>query len=44
MQEALEARLAPQNPAALLELAGLIPVASGNARDHAEDRLTHRQR
>lgn len=44
VQEALEARLTPKNPAVLLELAGIIPVASGSAHDHAEDRLTRHER
>lgn len=44
VQEALEARLAPKNPAALLELAGLVKTAFTPARENAEDRLTRRER
>jgi len=44
VQEALEARLVPKNPAVLLELAGLVKTASTPARENAEDRLTRPER
>ncbi len=43
VQEALEARLR-RNPAALLELAGVVERASVNAGEGAEDRLYPRER
>jgi len=39
VQEALEQRLAPRDPARILELAGLVPSASTRAWEHAEDRV-----
>jgi hypothetical protein len=39
VQEALEQRLAPRDPRGVLELAGLVPSASTQAREHAEDRV-----
>jgi metal-responsive CopG/Arc/MetJ family transcriptional regulator len=39
VQEALEQRLAPRDPRGVLELAGLVLVASTHAREHAEDRV-----
>ncbi|HEY3110477.1 MAG TPA: CopG family transcriptional regulator [Chloroflexota bacterium] len=39
VQEALEQRLAPREPRAILELAGLVTSASTSAREHAEDRV-----
>lgn len=43
VREALEARLR-RNPAALLELAGVVEKASGSAGEGAEDRLYRQER
>lgn len=44
VQEALQQRLTPSDPAAILDLAGLVASASTTARLHAEDRLVGRER
>ena len=44
VREALEHRLAPRDPRAILELAGLVPEASTGARRHAEDQTVRRER
>ena len=44
VREALESRLRPPDPAALLELAGLVPEASTGAGERAEDRFVRRER
>jgi hypothetical protein len=44
VQEALEHRLTPPDPRAVLDLAGLVPEASTPARQRAEDRVVHRER
>jgi metal-responsive CopG/Arc/MetJ family transcriptional regulator len=43
VQEALRARLR-RNPAALLELAGVVEKAKGSARERAEDRPNRQER
>lgn len=43
VQEALERRLTPLDPTAILDLAGLVPDASTPARPRAEDRLVRRE-
>ena len=44
VQEALEHRLTPPDPRAVLDLAGLVPEASMPARQRAEDRVVRRER
>ena len=44
VQQALDGRLAPADPRAILVLAGLVPEASTHAGDRAEDRVAHRER
>jgi hypothetical protein len=44
VREALEDRLAPPDPRAILELAGLVPEASTAAVLHAEDRFVRHER
>ena len=44
VQEALESRLAPPDPSAILELAGLVPAASTVARLQVEDQVIRRER
>lgn len=44
VQRALERELAPPDPRALLELAGLVRHASSDARKRAEDRLVRAER
>ena len=44
VREALERRLTPPDPGAILDLAGLVPEASVEARLRAEDRFVRRER
>jgi hypothetical protein len=44
VREALEERLTPPDPRAILELAGLVSQASTAAGLHAEDRFVRRER
>ena len=44
VQRALEERLGARDPAAILELAGIVPTASTQAGDNAEDRFVRRER
>jgi len=44
VREALADRLAPPDPRAILDLAGLVPEASTPAGRHAEDRFVRHER
>jgi hypothetical protein len=43
VRQALEERLTPPDPRAILELAGLVPQASRGAARHAEDQFVRRE-
>ncbi len=44
VREALEQKLIPRDPRAILKLAGLVTQASTSACDRAEDQFTRRER
>jgi hypothetical protein len=44
VREALDSRLMPPDPRAILDLAGLVPDASTAARERAEDQLFRHER
>ncbi len=44
VREALEQKLSPRDPRAILELAGLVTQASTSARERAEDQFVRRER
>jgi metal-responsive CopG/Arc/MetJ family transcriptional regulator len=44
IQEALREKLIPRDPRGILKLAGLVPEASTQAGQHAEDQFVRRER
>ena len=44
VQQVLEERLAPRDLSALLELAGIVPAATTQASERAEDRFARQER